>query len=45
MCIRDSDRTVSAEPFNKDLNKMNNEEAAKTTYDSIKNSFVNAGVY
>ena len=39
------DRTVSAEPFNKDLNKMNNEEAAKTTYDSIKNSFVNAGVY
>jgi hypothetical protein len=24
---------------------MNNEEAAKTTYDSIKNSFVNAGVY
>ena len=39
------DRTVSAEPFNKDLNKMNNEEAAKITYDSIKNSFVNAGVY
>jgi len=39
------DRTVSAEPFNKDLNKMNNEEAAKTTYDSIKNSFVNAGVF
>ena len=39
------DRTVSAEPFNKDLNKMNNEEAAKLTYDSIKNSFVNAGVY
>ena len=39
------DRTVSAEPFNKDLNKMNNEEAAKTTYDSIKNSFVNAGIY
>ena len=39
------DRTVSAEPFNKDLNKMNNDEAAKTTYDSIKNSFVNAGVY
>jgi sugar phosphate isomerase/epimerase len=39
------DRTVSAEPFNKDLNKMNNEEAAKTTYNSIKNSFVNAGVY
>ena len=39
------DRTVSAEPFNKDLNKMNNEEAAKKTYDSIKNSFVNAGVY
>ena len=39
------DRTLSAEPFNKDLNKMNNEEAAKTTYDSIKNSFVNAGVY
>lgn len=39
------DRTVSAEPFNKDLNKMNNEETAKTTYDSIKNSFVNAGVY
>ncbi len=39
------DRTVSAEPFNKELNKMNNEEAAKTTYDSIKNSFVNAGVY
>lgn len=39
------DRTVSAEPFNKDLNKMNNEEAAKITYDSIKNSFVNAGVF
>jgi sugar phosphate isomerase/epimerase len=39
------DRTVSAEPFNKDLNKMNNEEAAKITYDSIKNSFVNAGIY
>ena len=39
------DRTVSAEPFNKDLNKMNDEEAAKTTYNSIKNSFVNAGVY
>ena len=39
------DRTVSAEPFNKDLNKMNNEEAAKITYDSIKNSFINAGVY
>ena len=39
------DRTVSAEPFNKDLNKMNNEEAAKTTYDSIKKSFENAGVY
>ena len=39
------DRTVSAEPFNKDLNKMNNDEAAKTTYDSIKNSFVNAGVF
>jgi sugar phosphate isomerase/epimerase len=39
------DGTVSAEPFNKDLNKMNNEEAAKTTYDSIKNSFVNAGVF
>ena len=39
------DRTVSAEPFNKDLNKMNNEKAAKTTYDSIKNSFVNAGVF
>jgi len=39
------DRTVSAEPFNKDLNKMNNEEAAKLTYDSIKNSFVNAGIY
>jgi len=39
------DRTVSAEPFNKDLNKMNNEEAAKITYVSIKNSFVNAGVY
>jgi len=39
------DGTVSAEPFNKDLNKMNNEEAAKITYDSIKNSFVNAGVY
>ena len=39
------DRTVSAEPFNKDLNKMNNEEAAKTTYDSIRNSFVNAGVF
>lgn len=39
------DRTVSAEPFNKDLNKMNNEEAAKTTYDSIKKSFEDAGVY
>jgi len=41
----DYEGTVSAEPFNKDLNKMNNEEAAKITYDSIKNSFVNAGVY
>ena len=39
------DRTVSAEPFNKDLNKMNNDEAAKTTYDSIKKSFEDAGVY
>ena len=39
------DRTVSAEPFNKELNKMNNEEAAKITYDSIKNSFEVAGVF
>lgn len=36
---------VSAEPFNKDLNKMNNEEAAKTTYNSIRKSFVDAGVF
>ena len=32
-------------PLINDLNKMNNEEAAKTTSDSIKNSFVNAGVF
>jgi len=41
----DYEGTVSAEPFNKDLNKMNNEEAAKATYSSIKNSFEEAGVF
>ena len=41
----DYEGTVSAEPFNKDLNKMNNEEAAKATYNSIKNSFEDAGVF
>ena len=41
----DYEGTVSAEPFNKDLNKMNNEEAAKATYNSIKNSFEEAGVF
>ena len=29
--------TVSAEPFNKELNKMNNEDAAKATFNAIKN--------
>ena len=37
--------TVSAEPFNKELNKMNNEDAAKTTYNAIKSSFENAGIF
>ena len=37
--------TVSAEPFNKELNKMNNEDAAKATYNAIKSSFENAGIF
>ena len=37
--------TVSAEPFNKELNKMNNEDAAKATFNAIKNSFENAGIF
>ncbi len=37
--------TISAEPFNKDLNSMNNEKAAKVTFDSIKKSFENAGIF
>lgn len=37
--------TVSAEPFNKELNKMNNEDAAKATYNAIKSSFENAGFF
>ena len=37
--------TVSAEPFNKELNKMNNEDAAKVTFNSIKSSFENAGIF
>tara|TARA_Y100000385_G_scaffold283791_1_gene340610 strand:+ start:25 stop:984 length:960 start_codon:yes stop_codon:yes gene_type:complete len=37
--------TISAEPFNKDLNSMNNEKAAKITFDSIKKSFENAGIF
>ncbi len=37
--------TISAEPFNKDLNNMDNEEAAKVTFNSIKKSFENAGIF
>ena len=37
--------TVSAEPFNKELNKMNNEDAARVTFNSIKSSFENAGIF
>ena len=37
--------TVSAEPFNKELNKMNNEDAARVTFNSIKISFENAGIF
>ena len=37
--------TVSAEPFNKELNKMNNEDAARITFNSIKSSFENAGIF
>jgi len=37
--------TVSAEPFNKELNKMNNEDAARTTFNSIRSSFENAGIF
>ena len=37
--------TVNAEPFNKELNKMNNEDAARVTFNSIKSSFENAGIF
>ena len=37
--------TVSAEPFNKELNMMNNEDAARNTYNAIKSSFENAGIF
>ena len=37
--------TISAEPFNKDLNNMDNEEAAKVTFNSIKKSFEDAGIF
>jgi len=37
--------TVSAEPFNKELNKMNNEDAARITFNSIRSSFENAGIF
>ena len=37
--------TVAAEPFNKELNKMNNEDAAKATFNSIKSAFENAGIF
>ena len=37
--------TVVAEPFNRELNKMNNEDAAKATFNSIKSSFENAGIF
>ena len=37
--------TVSAEPFNKELNGMNNEDAAKTTFNAMKSSFENAGIF
>jgi len=30
---------------NKDLNNMDNEEAAKVTFNSIKKSFENAGIF
>ncbi len=38
------DGTVSAEPFNKELNNLNNEEAAKATYQALRESFDKAGV-
>jgi len=37
--------TVSAEPFNKELNSMKNEDAAKATYNAIRSSFENAGIF
>ena len=37
--------TVSAEPFTKELNRMNNEDAAKTTFNAMKSSFENAGIF
>ena len=38
------DGTVSAEPFNKELNNLNNEEAAKATYQALRESFEKDGV-
>ena len=40
-----SEGTVNAEPFNTELNKMNNEDAARVTFNSIKSSFENAGIF
>ena len=37
--------TVSAETLKKELNKMYNEDAAKATYNAIKSSFENAGIF
>tara|TARA_B100001109_G_scaffold123541_1_gene100599 strand:- start:315 stop:860 length:546 start_codon:yes stop_codon:yes gene_type:complete len=38
------DGTVSAEPFNKELNNLDNEKAAKATYQALRKSFDKAGI-